>query len=153
MTVRSEMNALYDSAGTDVVSTAYYLTWAKANPDSQLYKRLKCDDDAAAADLWRHSEIRVLVAVHIRDDSGTRRTISLMADRAKTGGGYRDIDDVVKNPELYKMALKEAFLALVRVKQTYEHLQELKPIWDTVEETRVRSTGRDDSDDASHVAA
>jgi len=139
MSVRSEMNALYESASTELVSTHYYLSWAKENPNSGLYKRLKCDDDASAADLWRHQELRVLIAVYIKDDSGARKTISLTTDRTNPGGGYRNVEDVAKDRDLYQIALADALHELDRVKAKYENVKGLEKVWVEVEKVRLRT--------------
>jgi hypothetical protein len=139
MTVRSEMNALFESAGTELVTVHEVVAWAKEHPESALYRELKCDDDASAAHLWRLHHGRVLIAVYVTDERGARKTISLSTDRSMPGGGYRDIDAVAKDQQLHQIALEDALRELARVQAKYENIKGLEKIWAQVEEVRFRS--------------
>jgi hypothetical protein len=115
--------------------------WAEAHPESDVHKALEWDNEAAAYEhrLW---QIRRLIAVHVTYEGGERKFISLSIDRSKDGGGYRDLDDVIKDRSLYAIALKDALQELQRLQERYEHLKELRPVWSAVKKIKTRTTAK-----------
>lgn len=136
MTIAQELIALSDSAG--FIKPHSVVEWARGNSESELHKRLEWDDGVAAEE-WRLSQVRRLIAVHVVSDEGERVTISLIQDR-HSEGGYRCIDRVMGDTELRALALAQA-LAEFRVWQRkYAYMQELARIFeaaDRVERGRV----------------
>jgi hypothetical protein len=121
--------------------------WAEAHPESDVYKALEWDDEAAAYQhrLW---QIRRLIAVHVTYEGGERKFISLSIDRSKDGGGYRDLDDVIKDRSLYAIALADALRELEHMQKKYEHLKELRPVWSAVKKIKTRTTAKTKGGDA-----
>lgn len=112
------------------------LEWAKQNRDSELHKSLEWDDTKAAREhrLW---QVRRLISLHISfEDDGSRRMVSLTIDRVKPGGGYRDINDVLKSRSLYNIMLKDALAELDRMRIKYERIKELEPVWVAADEVK-----------------
>lgn len=91
------------------------VVWAQRNPDSTLYQCFEWDD-AKAANGYRVWQARRLIALHITTEGGERRTIALVIDRSQ-GGGYRQIDDVVRVPNLRESMLADALAELNRVRR------------------------------------
>jgi hypothetical protein len=105
--------------------------WAKRNPESALYKQFEWDDAKAGAD-YRVWQARRLIALHIVTPEGERKTVSLTVDRKK-GGGYRQIEDVVRIPALRETMLQDALKELHRVKTKYQHLTELAGVFKQID--------------------
>lgn len=135
MSIESELLAL--KKGEFLVAEEVH-SWAKAHPESALYLALQWDDEKAAYEhrLW---QIRRLISIHITYAGGERKFISLSVDRGRTGGGYRDLDDVIRDRSLYAVALADALRELERMREKYEHLKQLKPIWSAVRKVRTRT--------------
>jgi len=136
MTIRTELLALKGDAEFLVVSEAE--EWARNNPGSALYRSLEWNDTKAARE-FRFHQIRRLVAIHITYDNGQRKMVSLSVDRSRDGGGYRNIDDVLKEQSLTEIMLNDALEELERVQRKYNNLAALKPIWEAIVETKRRS--------------
>lgn len=110
------------------------LEWAEKNEDSDLHKSLEWDDTKAAREhrLW---QVRRLISIHVSFEAdGGRRMVSLTIDRVKPGGGYRDINDVLKSRSLYDIMLKDALMELDRLRLKYERIKELEPVWEAADE-------------------
>lgn len=113
-------------------------TWAKKHPKSELFQQLEWND-AEAGHQYRLWQIRRLIAIHISyEPDGGRRMVSLTIDRTNPGGGYRDIDDVLKTQKLYDIMLHDALVELERLQNKYERIKELEPVWQAVKKTRQR---------------
>lgn len=117
-------------------------TWATRHKKSLLAKELEWDDEKAGYQfrLW---QIRRLIALHISfEDDGERRMVSLTIDRTKPGGGYRDLDEVLKSKSLHAILLNDALSDLDRLKKKYERLKDLEPVWKAVGGVLRRHKGR-----------
>lgn len=101
--------------------------WAKNNPESALYASFEWNDSEAARE-YRLWQARRLIALNIVTPEGERKTVSLVVDRNK-GGGYRQIEDVVRVPELRETMLRDALNELRRVRAKYKQLQELAAVF------------------------
>lgn len=113
------------------------------NPRAALHSRFTWDD-RAAADLYRLLEARWLiesVKVTVRDDDSIRTYVSLMEDRADPGGGYRRLEDVLRDGELRAALLREALEDLRRVEERYGKLAELAAVFAEADRVR-RKIGR-----------
>lgn len=120
-----ELLALRNAAG--LINPRDVVAWARRHPRSALYKHLEWDDKTAAEE-HRIQQVRRLIAVHIVDDNANRRLVSLSIDR-RSGGGYRDVDEVLAQPDLREVMLNDAFVDLRRLKAKYLHLRELVRVW------------------------
>jgi len=111
----------------EVINAADVVAWAQKHPKSVLYTCFEWDDAAAGAEhrLW---QARRLIALHIVTIEGERKTVSLTVDRVK-GGGYRQIEDVVRVPELRDRMLQDALNELRRVRAKYTTLTELASVF------------------------
>lgn len=126
----AELRALKNREG--LIVPREVVAWAKRNRNSLLHHKLDWDDKSASQS-WREHQVRMLIAVHVIEIDGhpVREFPSIPSDRIE-GGGYRDIRDVVKKKNLREQMLEEAVNELKRVKEKYEHLVELKAIWDAI---------------------
>lgn len=122
--IADELLALRDKDGK--INAAGAVEWARANAKSHLYAALEWDD-AVAGERYRVWQMRSLIAVHIVDDEGARRFVSLSVDRAE--GGYRPINEVLARIDLRQVMLQDALTELERVQKKYKHLQELDEVW------------------------
>ncbi|WP_375413100.1 hypothetical protein [uncultured Bradyrhizobium sp.] len=111
----------------EVINASDVVEWAKKHPKSALYTCFEWDDATAGAEhrLW---QARRLIALHIVTVEGQRKTVSLTMDRAK-GGGYRQIEDVVRVPDLRERMLQDALAELRRVRAKYNSLVELASVF------------------------
>lgn len=105
--------------------------WARTHPKSALHKAPQfCGFDLkkSAYEHWLWAA-RALIALHITYEDGTRKAVSLSIDRQREGGGYRDVNDVLRDKGLYEIMLADALNELKRVELKYEQVKQLKPIW------------------------
>lgn len=126
MTIRDELLNFKNEDGLIRVEEAE--SWARSNPDSALHQSLEWDD-AKAGQAYRFMQVRRLIAIHIVNEEGTRQVVSLSIDRTKPGGGYREVEDVVKAKPLRDVMLSDALAELERVQAKYQTLQELAEVW------------------------
>jgi hypothetical protein len=130
--IRAELLALKSDDGLIYPERVH--GWAQRHPNSALYNSLNWDDATAAHEhrLW---QIRQLIQVHITIVSGTREFVSLTIDRA-SGGGYREVADVVASGNLRQIMLDDALEDLERVRRKYQLLDELAGVWKAAEAAR-----------------
>ena len=122
--ISSELMALKDDDGK--INPSKVVKWARRNTRSQLHAALTWDD-AVAGEKYRIWEVRSLIAVHIVDNDGGRRFVSLSIDRHE--GGYRPIGEVLERVDLREVMLADALADLKRVEQRYKNLSELSEVW------------------------
>ncbi len=113
--------------------------YAQEHEDSAIREWFDWDDDSAAYH-HRLNQARQLIQVYVRVEhvslAPTRTYVSLESDRYErgTGGGYREIRDVLTDPvkrgELVAQALKEAGIW----RSKYQYLDELARIFDAMDE-------------------
>lgn len=137
MTIKDELLAIKGSKEFLICEEAE--TWARSNPQSDLYHALEWDD-ARAGHEYRLVQIRHLVQIHITYADATRKFVSLSIDRTRSGGGYRDIDAVLADQALHDIMMADALRELERVRQRYEQLKQLQPIWAAVGRVRGAQT-------------
>jgi hypothetical protein len=133
MSIETELTALKEG---ELLIVERVHEWAESHPKSALHGALEWNDRKAAYQhrLW---QIRRLIAIHITYEGGERRFISLVVDRSRPAGGYRDLQDVLQDRTLYQIALADALRELERIQARYEHLRGLKPIWSAVRKVRT----------------
>lgn len=102
------------------------VAWARQNPGSELHQRFQWDVERAAHEHWLW-QARQLIAIHVVDLAGDRMTVSLAIDRPR-GGGYRDLNNVMSNAELRRMATEQALSELLRWADRHRHLRELQTV-------------------------
>ena len=107
------------------------LEYAQSHPESLIHSRLEWDDAKCGTE-YRLIQIRRLIQIYIVDEIGERASVSLIPDR-KPDGGYRDVNDVVRNEDLARMWLADALKTLVRVRDEYRRVKELVPVWDEID--------------------
>jgi len=134
MTIEQEILDLVDEDG--LIHPQDMVDWARAHDDSLLYRQFEWDD-TKAAERYRVWQARQLIAIHVVDVGGDRRTISLTLDRAN-GGGYRVLDEVLGNDALRRAAVSLALEELERWTRRYDYLGELQPIMRAAERTAQR---------------
>jgi hypothetical protein len=125
VTIETELLALTDADG--FIKPHTVVSWARANPDSEVYRRIEWNDDKAA-EAHRIDQARRLIVVYIRSDEGDRATISLVQDR-NSAGGYRHLNRVLENRELRLMALQQALRELRSFERRYRHIQQLAGVF------------------------
>lgn len=70
-----------------------------------------------------------------------RALISLSTDRARKGGGYRGVHDVLSDAALYQTLLDDALREMQYFEARYRTISELSPVFEATESVR-RRTGR-----------
>lgn len=118
--------------GDPLLRPAAVVEWARSNADSALHGCFEWDDNAAAHQ-YRIWQARTLISLHIITDRGERKSVSLSIDRKKDGGGYRDVEDVMREPGLRNVMLQDALLELRRVRNKYQALKELARVFDEID--------------------
>jgi hypothetical protein len=145
MSWESELEALRTKDGLIIAEKVE--TWCASHRSSDLAKRLEWDSKEGARQ-HRINQIRqLIVTLRIKIDGGIKRYYSLSIDRAnKNGGGYRNISDIMKSKTLYDVLLADALNDLERIREQYERLKELEPIWKEIEKIKKRRGRRRKSD-------
>lgn len=123
--IAQELEALRSATG--LLMPEAVVEWAREHPESALHEQFEWDNDRAAA-AHRLHQARQVIAVYIRSDDGERSVVSLSIDR-KGGGGYRQVEDVMRDDELRKVLLRDALAEFKRVRAKYEHLKELASVY------------------------
>lgn len=112
------------------------------NPQTALHSCFTWDDDEAARQfrLWqarRVIKVHVTVLPSVADP--IRIWVSLESDRKRPGGGYRHLEDVMADEDYRRQLLDQALRDARRWQRKYELLNELAPVFaslEMVEETR-----------------
>lgn len=103
------------------------------NPRALLHKSFTWDDTKAAR-LYRLEQARDIIQAYVVTIEGPRGPLnirafhSLPSDR-QHGGGYRRIDDILKDKALLHELIASAMADLARVRERYEMLAALSPVW------------------------
>lgn len=136
MTIETELLAI--KGNREFWQCEDIVEWARTHPSSALHKAPQfCGFDLkkSAYEHWLWAA-RALIALHITYEDGTRKAVSLSIDRQRPGGGYRDVDDVLRDKGLYEIMLADALAELTRVQAKYEQVTQLKPVWREVGKLR-----------------
>lgn len=105
---------------------------AAADEEHPLHDRFVWNDSLAAHRyrLWQARElIAVAVKVMPRTNVHIRAYVSLLGDRDKDGGGYREITTVLEDDDLRDALLAEALAELKRIERRYRALKVLEPVF------------------------
>jgi hypothetical protein len=150
MSIESEIRAL--QAQYEVLKVETIHEWAEEHTESAIHKSLEWDNDRAGYQ-YRLGQIRQLIAIHVRSPEGVRQIVSLTIDRVRPGGGFRDLDRVMSQPDLRSVLLRDALADLTRLQTKYAQLTELASVWEAVNEVRVNhSRSEADTGSAGAVA-
>jgi len=140
LTIEKELLAIKGSS--DMLVAEDVVEWARAHPKSKLHSELEWDDSKAGHN-YRIWQVRRLIGLHITYADGDRKFVSLSLDRHNgSGGGYRDVDDVLRDKTLYDLMLDDALRELERFRRRYDHLKQLKPLWTAVDKVVKRTSKR-----------
>jgi hypothetical protein len=139
MSIQTELLAIKQDQ--ELLTAEEVVEWAQAHPRSDLHKQFEWDDTKAASE-YRLWQARRVIALNVTEGDGTRKFVSLSVDRSREGGGYRDIDDVLRNKSLYDIMMDDALRELERVQEKYDDLKELEPLWKEVARVR-RQQGKE----------
>lgn len=138
--ITAELKKISDRNGgllrpLDVVETA-------RAEDSPLHSRFEWDD-SLAAEKHRLNQarelIRVCVSLITTSDNRVIRVgtfVSLTPDRDNPGGGYRQIDVVMENPEQREQLLRDALSELEAFRTKYSHLRELVDLFQAIDNAK-----------------
>lgn len=111
------------------------------DPETALHSRF-CWDDTEAAHQYRLEQarkiIRVTVTILPKANKEYRAFVSLMEDRKETGGGYRATVDVLSDADKRARLIAQALAELNRIREQYQHLTELAPVFDAIEVATVK---------------
>jgi hypothetical protein len=99
-------------------------------------------DNKKASQEYRLWQAREIISVYVRvihkNTKPVRAYVSLMNDRKNIGGGYRDIEIVLKDEYLRGQLLNEALDELERFREKYKQLQELSEVFTAIRHVRKR---------------
>jgi len=115
--------------------------------DSRLHPLFEWDDQKAA-EQFRVSQARHLIAIirpQYNEAEGPVRAPAFVHVQINGQDGYKRVDRVLDQPELWAMAIDECLGLLRAIQARYDSLVELKPIWEAlkrVERERKRKKGR-----------
>lgn len=138
--IRNELRAIQAADPGGILHPEKAVAWAKSHKSSALYRALEWNDNKAAAE-YRLSQIRRLIQIYVVTGDGRPQLVSLTIDRSN-GGGYRPIEKVVADPDLAAELLKDALHELERVREHYEWIKSLQPIWNEVDKVKTRAARR-----------
>lgn len=116
---------------------------AARDEESPLHDWFQWDDDEAAHQ-FRLLQARNLLRVYVnvepsKDSEPVRAFVSLTSDRAKEGGGYRALAEVMGDDAMREQLLRDAFVQFRNMQKRYQHLKQLSKVWDAVAEAEVEA--------------
>ena len=137
--IRDELLAIMAGSDDQMLHAEQAVNWAGEHPDSALHARLQWDD-AVAGHEYRLQQMRQLIQLHIRIETGEPRLISLTYDRSR-GGGYREKAEVFRSRHLAEIAETDAMRELVRVRRKYGHIKRLAAVWHEIDHAEAKPRG------------
>lgn len=116
---------------------------AARDEESPLHDWFQWDDDEAAHQ-YRLLQARNLLRVYVnvepsKDSEPVRAFVSLTSDRAKEGGGYRALAEVMGDDAMREQLLRDAFVQFRNMQKRYQHLKQLSKVWDAVAEAETEA--------------
>lgn len=151
MTIKSELLAIKAASQDGILHAEVVVDWARGRADSAIHQSLDWDD-AHAANAHRIWQVRRLIQLTIVSDDGAPQLVSLTFDR-KNDGGYRSIDDVVKDRDLSAIMLSDALAELERIKVRYARVEQLTAVWKEVENVSRRGRRQRAAVESARVSA
>lgn len=137
MSIKDELLAIQSANKDGILHCHEVVKWAKENSDSALHSAIEWNN-RKAADAHRLWQVRRLIELNITSTKDGPRVVSLSVDR-KSGGGYRSLDDVVANQDLYAVMLRDALEELERVQAKYARIEALAEVWSAAETVREKA--------------
>lgn len=103
------------------------------NPETSLHLQFEWDDGKAAQE-YRLGQARYLIRVFVtvlgEKKNPIRAYVSLIGDRIKVNGGYRELKDVLRTKNGRTQLLQQAFREFMAWKNKYEVLKELSSVFE-----------------------
>ena len=126
-----ELAALYDQHGA--LDPKVIVSWARENPESDLYSRFTWDD-SAAAEQYRLLQARNLITeVEVVYPDGKKRQVYVSPIESRGKGGYSSLVEVLSDKERKARFLEQALNEYRRLGEKYESLKELAGVRAAVE--------------------
>jgi hypothetical protein len=141
ITIEDELKSIKKS-NNGILRPIDVVLWAEKHPKSLLYGKFNWDD-ASAGHQFRLIQARHIINVRVTTvkTEQTRMFVSVQSQRSLKDGGYHSIEDVLDDPNLYAETLKEAKQELVRIRNKYRHIVELKAIWNAIDDENQDQAG------------
>ena len=117
--LREELDALRDPLGR--LRPQVIVDWARANPNSELYKDFQWDEKKAAYQHWLNQARQIVAIIFVEMETGRRETFSLVSDRSHAAG-YRDSEEVFTSSRMRAEAVEMALKELKQWRNRYFHL-------------------------------
>ncbi len=133
MSVETELLSI--KGDKELLTAEEVVGWAQKHPKSKLHQHFEWDDSIAAHE-YRIWQARRVIALSLVYPDGSRKFYSLSVDRSNVGGGFRDVGDILKSKDLHEILLADALRELDRIRERYDVLKTLKPVWSAVERVR-----------------
>lgn len=134
--IRSELDSIRQANRDRMLHAEKIVAWAKAHRTSALYGEFEWNNSKAASE-FRIWQARRLIQIHVVTADGAPQLVSLSFDRSK-GGGYRDIDDVIKDRSLSEIMLNDAIAELNRAQSRFGRVRELLSVWKAFQRVKGR---------------
>jgi hypothetical protein len=138
--LREELEAVRQASADGLLRPAEVVEFARTHKRSALHKQFIWDDTQAAHE-YRLWQARQIIRITVTIEDGSPRYVSLVIDRGR-GGGYRDIQDVARSPNLSEMLLADAIRELNRVRAKYGRLEELVAMWRELDKVSAKVARR-----------
>lgn len=126
--LKAEYLALVPDGPDPLVQVDQVIRFARENPASAWHSELEWDD-VKAGEEHRRWQVRCLINLHVVTIERKPVMVSLSLDRAKPGGGYRRMEDVIASPDLTDVMMDDAIAELERVFAKYSMLAALAGVW------------------------
>lgn len=111
------------------------LVVAAESPAHPLHDKFEWDDTEAAR-LYRIEQARTVIRsfrVHIPDLNVEVQALSSLEMDRQNSGGYRWTLEVLDRPDLRDELLRTALRELNAIKLKYQHIKELKDVWEKID--------------------
>lgn len=138
--IRMELIIIQGEDPDRILHAEKIVDWARKHKTSAIHRHLEWND-GKAADEYRLWQARRLVAIYVVTGDGRPTVVSLVSDR-NSGGGYRPLADVVARPDWHAEAVNDCLRELERIRDRYEWLKSLAPVWDGIEKVKKSATAR-----------
>jgi hypothetical protein len=153
---RRELDALKAKAPNRVL-TPQAVVAAARKKTSALHKYFTWSQKEAAEKylLWEARRVIIAYVTVEITSSGpvkTRGYVSLTTDRVN-GGGYRAVSDVLSDDEMAQQMLDDALAELEVFSSKYRRVQQLRPVFDAIEEVARKPSRKQKSRQAEARAA
>ena len=99
--------------------------WAAANQGSSLHAEIFSEDDSEAARQRRLFLAGQLIRIYVRSIPQVNRPVRAFCHLPSDKAGYRNVEDVMSNPNFRGEVLNEALSRMGNIRQSYAHLREL----------------------------